>query len=253
MIESLYIAASGLQSHQRHVDVISHNVANINTPAFKKERLNFSELLSNVAMTPGAGSAPPSLSGVSVNGVVRDFAVGGMQKTDRTFDVAIQGAGFFEVVLESGDLAYTRFGGMDVSPEGTLQINGNPLSADIRIPLDASQVVITESGDVLARVGEDQEPVVLGRLDLANFANANELESIGGQLYLATDDSGEPYFDLPTESGLGGLAQGYLEAANVDLVSSLTDLVAAQRAFSLSARMVQAADQMMATTNELRP
>lgn len=248
MIESLYIGASGLHTQQTHLSLISNNVANLNTPAFKKDRPSFAELVQRNAVTGTSLGM-----GTSLNWTEKVFETGPLKKTDRELDVAIQGQGFLEVTLADGRLAYTRAGSLGLDSDGTLTTaDGLRLSADIRVPADATGVVIQTNGDVSARLPNGAAPLLLGQLEVANFSNPGALEAIGDNLYVTTERSGEAYYGIAGENGLGVIGQGYLEASNVDLVEELTDLVVAQRAYQVSARLVQASDQVLGITNDLR-
>jgi flagellar basal-body rod protein FlgG len=248
MIESLYIGASGLHTQQTHLSVISNNVANLNTPAFKKDRPNFTELVQRSA-TNGTSQG----MGTAISWTEKMFQAGPLKKTNNELDVAIQGNGFLEVVLPDGGLAYTRAGGLALDHDGTLiTADGLRLSSDVRVPADAQGITIHANGEVYARLPDGEEPLLLGQLELANFGNPSALEAIGDNLYGATERSGDAYYGIAGENGFGVLGQGYLEASNVDLVEELTDLVVAQRAYQVSARLVQASDQLLGITNDLR-
>jgi flagellar basal-body rod protein FlgG len=225
MIESLYIGASGLHTQQTHLALISNNVANLNTPAFKKDRPNFAELVQRNAVS-GSGLG----MGTTVSWTEKIFQIGPMKKTGRELDVAIQGNGFLEVVLPDGGLAYTRAGALGLDRDGTLiTADGLRLSSDLRVPADSLGLVIQANGDVYARLPDGAGPLLLGQLELASFVNPGALEAVGDNLYVTTERSGEAYYGIAGENGLGTFGQGFLEASNVDLVEELTGLVVAQR------------------------
>ena len=262
MIDSLYIAASGLQAQQLQVDAIANNLANVSTTAYKKDRVNFEDLLyrelarSRRGAGIGAGAAEAAFlsgSGVGVASGGKIFTPGDLKKTELPFDLAIRGSGFFEVTLPNGTRAYTRAGAFQRDRDGQLATaQGYALNPAIRIPPDATVVTIEGDGKVRATVAGESQPVDIGQLELADFVNPGGLRSIGDNLLVPTDRSGDAFFGKPGEQALGTVAQGFLEASNVKLVEEFVNLVIAQRAYEANAKAVQAADEMLSMGNNLR-
>ena len=254
MIDALYISSSGLRSQQEQIDVISNNVANMQTPGFKRGRVNFSE----VASMPQPGEVVSQLMGTHGNGTrvastTLEFAPGALQPTRGSLDLAIDGQGFFELQDLAGNRFYTRSGQFRLDTERYMSaINGLRLSADIQIPQDAADIRISEAGEVSAILVGTTERTVLGTIELVAFVSAEGLESRGDNVFRATEKSGDP---LPMHAGgevASRLQQGYLEMANVDMIDEMTGLVLAQRAYQLNARVLQASDQVLETINNLR-
>lgn len=260
MNESLYISATGLHVTQTRIDAISNNLSNVGTPAFKKARVTFDDMLyrpvSGAAPTLGVDGLQETErlgSGVTFASVTRSFAQGALQPTQRALDFAIQGQGFFEIERADGSLAYSRGGAFVIDEAGDLRtLNGDLLSPAIRVPPDALELLLSEEGEVSVRVPDEVEPLLIGTLELALFMNPDGLEPIGSGMYASTADSGEPFLAAPGREGLGSVRQGFLEASNVDFSQELVELLLAQRAFQLSARALQASDELLAEVNALR-
>jgi flagellar basal-body rod protein FlgG len=256
MLNSLYIGATGMQAQQTNVDVIANNLANANTPSYKRGRVLFEDLIARASGLPQAGlqsSAPPAGLGVVVSSSGKLFTEGELRKTDSPMDVAIRGTGFLEVALAGGGTALTRAGTLTVNREGLLaDAAGRTLRGDVAVPPLAHDLVIDAEGRVSARVEGETKPVELGQLELAWVTNPAGLQPIGENLYRPSAASGEPAYGKPGDEGLGTLVQGYQEASNVRLVDEMVNLVLAQRAYELNARLVQAADEMLSISNGLR-
>lgn len=253
MIDALYIAATGLRSQQEQIDVISNNVANMQTPGFKRSRVNFAEMTGDASGAAQAGAPQFNGNGTEILSTRTVFSEGEMRQTQVTTDFAIEGAGFFELESMAGDKVYTRAGQFRVNGEGYLvNANGLRLAQGVQVPPDATDLRVTPQGEVSARLGSDVERTVLGSLELATFPSADALASIGQNTFAPTEESGTASFGKPGDAGFGQLQQGVLEMANVDLVDEMTNLVMAQRAYQLNARVLQAADQVLETINNLR-
>jgi flagellar basal-body rod protein FlgG len=257
MLDSLYIAATGMHAQQLNVDTISNNLANVNTTAYKRARVSFENTLYREIGrgSPLLGAEAPARfgAGVAVSDTSKIFADGDLRKTDGALDVAIRGPGFFEVLLPDGGRAYTRSGSLRVTRDAVLATSeGHVLLPALNVPPEATDVAIDPSGYVSARVPGDNRPVELGRLDLVRFANPGGLSAVGGNLYLATERSGDALPGKPGEEGFGTLVQGFLESSNVKLVEELIGLVLAQRVFEVNARAVQASDEILGMVNNLR-
>lgn len=258
MIDSLYIGASGMQAQQINVDVISNNLANVNTAAFKKNRVSFEDLLyRETARRNGLLGSADNVHrlgvGAGIGGTSKIFTVGDMKKTDSSLDLAIRGQGFLEVTMPDGSAAYTRSGTMEVNRDGYLTTpDGHLLKPSIQIPSDATDVVFEPTGRVLAHVPNERDLVEVGQLELVAFTNPGGLNPIGGNLYTISDKSGDPIAGRPGEDGYGLLAQGFLESSNVKLMEEMVNLIVAQRAYEINSKIVQASDEMLAMSNNLR-
>jgi flagellar basal-body rod protein FlgG len=258
MLDSLYIGATGLRAQQLNVDTISNNLANINTPGFKKSRLSFDdvvqrELMRGTGVQDQARNVMRMGSGVDVTGVKQVFSMGELKKTDDPFNVAIKGAGFMEVLMADGTPAYSRIGRLTVSEDGLLSTtDGHALSSAIRMPTDAKGLEIGKGGVVKATYGPNREPEEIGAIELVQFTNPEAMEALGQGLYRANDAAGMSTRSHPGDEDAGELAQGYLESSNVALVDEMVNLMVAQRAYEVSAKVIQASDEMLAISNSLR-
>lgn len=256
---SLRTSASGMIAQQRMVDVIANNIANVNTTAFKRSRVNFEDLLydtiegSRIVNYQGSETVGPIQvgKGVRVTSILRLHSQGAPEQTGRPLDIAIDGDGFFQVQRPDGTIAFTRDGSFSISDTGALVTNGGYLLVPgITVPPDATDLTISANGIVTATMGGGNQ-VDLGRIELARFANPNGLLSIGENQYTQTTASGQPMIGFPQEDGFGRTLQGTLESSNVEIVQEMTDLIAAQRAYEINAKAVQATDEMLQTTSGL--
>jgi len=258
MFDALSIGATGMQAHQAQVDAIANNLANVNTAGYKKTRVSFSDLVMNGVAAGQAGengAFANVATGVGVQTAAQGkvFAGGDLKKTDAAMDVAIVGDGFLELAMPDGSRAFARGGTLKVNAEGLLATQaGTPLKPSLSIPDNAESVVISSTGRVQARLPGQATPVDLGELELVRFANAQGLLAQGGNVYRATDASGEPIAARAGEDGAGTLVQGFLEGSNVKLVEEMVDLMVAQRAYEASVKVVQASDEMLGLINALR-
>ncbi|KRA99255.1 flagellar basal-body rod protein FlgG [Devosia sp. Root685] len=261
-MKALYIASTGMSAQERNVEVISNNIANMRTPGFKRQRAEFEDLLYQQISRAGSQTSdqgtlvPAGLeigSGVRTVATPRVMSQGSVSMTERELDVAIRGEGFFMVNLPDGRTAYTRDGSFERSPDGTLvNSSGYEITGGITIPGDATGVSISPDGTVEAFVGTAGMPVQLGQLQMARFVNKSGLESMGDNLFLETPASGPAQIGVANTDGNGNLMQNYLEMANVNSVTEIADLIAAQRAYEMNARVISGADQMMQATSQLR-
>jgi flagellar basal-body rod protein FlgG len=253
MIEALHIAASGLSSQQQQIDAISNNLANLQTPGFKRTRVAFADVNSLTPAEAAQGDAlDRSGAGTHVTSTSPVMTDGTMQQTSNTYDIAIQGAGFFEVENADGDRLYTRAGQFHIDSSGQVAtVGGLVLAQRLQIPTDATDVVIDTNGEVRGKVGNDKDTTVIGNIELATFTSPESLRSVGGNNFAATPESGDPTLGKPGEAGFGKVSQGYIEGSNVDLVAEMSTLVLAQRAYQLNARVLQASDQILDTINNL--
>jgi flagellar basal-body rod protein FlgG len=257
MIDSLYIAATGMHAQQTNVETISNNLANLNTTAFKRGRVSFEDLMyREVARTHGLlGSNADVLrngAGVSLAATSKSFEQGDFKKTDQPYDLAIRGSGLFQVLLPDGTHAFTRSGAFHVDRDGFLaNAQGQLLDPAIQVPPDATSVTIDQSGKVLAQLPSDTTPVEIGQIELATFVNADALKPLGDGLYVPTESSGDANPLAAGEQGVGVVQQGFLEGSNVKLVDEFVSLIVAQRAYEINAKAVQAADEMLGIANNL--
>ena len=258
MLDSLYIAATGLTAQQLNVDAISNNLANVNTTAFKRDRVVFEDLLYRelARSNPLLGAGRPFAStgaGVGIANGSKLFVQGDVKKTDLPFDVAIRGRGFFEIVMPDGSRAYSRAGSLTLDKGGLLGTpQGYPLRPSIQIPQDAVSVTIEPTGAVMVKLPDQSDTVEVGRIELADFVNPGGLTAIGDNLFVPSSRSGDALTRRPGEEGSGTLAQGFLEGSNVKLAEEFINLVIAQRAYEANAKAIQVADEMLSISNNLR-
>ncbi len=265
-IIALHSASTGLSALSTELDVIANNLANVNTNGFKSSRVNFQDLFYEERAQPGVENAnsdqrPTGLYvglGTKVSGTQLDFSQGPAHATEREYDLAITGSGFFQVQVEDelGEgLAYTRAGNFARNADGELVMansEGRRLEPSIEIPQDAEGVNIGEDGTVTVRVPGSNDPVEIGRIELALFINPAGLRQIGENLYLPSAASGEAQLGDPREGGRGALQQGMLEGSNVEPVQELVKLIKTQRAFEMNSQSIQAADEVLQTVGRLR-
>lgn len=265
-VQTLYTAATGMEAMETKLDVIAHNLANVNTTAFKRGRANFEDLLYRHEVLPGSQDAAGNLTatgtsigiGTKVSSIQTDFRQGAFQQTGNTLDVAIEGPGFFQVQDTSGETIYTRSGNFSVNDQGALVLGsastGRLLEPNINIPPDATDIAISRDGQVMARLPNQAELSVLGQMQLASFINPEGLLKLGENLYQETGASGAATVGNPgdTGAGLGFLQGGALEASNVEPVQELIDLITTQRSFELNSQAVQAGDQILQLISNLR-
>jgi flagellar basal-body rod protein FlgG len=261
-MRALQIAATGMSAQQMRVEVISNNLANMNTTGYSPRRADFADLHYQQMTRAGAINASDGTvvpAGVQVGLGVRPASVsvnmsqGSLGQTGGTLDIAIEGNGWLEVTLPSGLSAYTRDGALQRTGDGLIvTADGFEVSPGITIPDDARQVSINADGEVYAYFADRVEGELLGQFTLVGFSNDQGLEAMGSNLFLETAASGNPTQGQPGENGLGTLRQGYLEDSSVDAVREITDLIEAQRGYELNAKVITAADQMLGATTQLR-
>ncbi len=261
-MRSLSIAATGMLAQQTNVDVIANNIANMNTTAFKRQRPEFQDLLYQTLRRVGsassdAGTVVPSGVqlgvGVKTASVYRITEQGNAMSTGNTLDLAIQGTGYFKVQLPNGDDAYTRAGSLQLSAEGEIvTADGFTVSPGISLPAEAVDISINPSGEVQAKLDGQIEPQTVGQIELVTFPNAPGLEAIGDNLLLETPASGAASTGTPGSAGFGTIIQGFLETSNVDAVSEITSLIAAQRAYEMNSKVITTSDEMMRTVSTMR-
>src|SRR5215470_14079412 len=261
-MRALSIGATGMMAQQLNVEVISNNIANMSTTGYKRQRAEFQDLLYQQerhvgSPTSDTGTILPSGVqvglGVKTAAISRDNQQGALAKTDNRLDVALQGPGFFNVQLPNGDTAYTRAGSFQLAADGTIvTADGYPVQPAIVIPANAKDVTISNAGEVFAYFDGQVQPQNLGQLELSTFINDNGLEAEGNNLFKETTASGAPTVGVAGQAGFGTVLQGYLEGSNVNVVSEITNLIQAQRAYEMNSKSIETADQMMQTITQLR-
>lgn len=256
MNDALYIAATGLQAHQSNVDTVANNLANINTPGFKRTTANFHDVMRVSAALPDMDSSnarPASAMGVAIASTVKDFAAGELRSTGNAMDIAIRGEGFIEVQLPDGTSAFSRGGSLVVDKDGLLAtVEGHVLRPAIHIGRDISNLVISPDGSVQGTDSNGRTTPVLGRIEVVSFANVSGLQAQGDRLYRGTENSGEAVPVRLGDAAGPSIAQGFVEASNVRLVDEMVTLMVAQRAYEMNVKVIQTADEMAAMSNNLR-
>lgn len=263
-VQTLYTAATGMQSLETKLDVISNNLANVNTTAFKKDRANFEDLFYRERVLPGAldnAGQPTAVGtqiglGVRVSSTQTDYSQGSFQLTNKPLDVAIVGQGFFQVTDPSGAVLFTRSGNFSVNANNQLVVGsaatGRLLEPAISIPQDATGILIGSDGKVFVQQPGSTQNQQVGQMQLALFVNPEGLIKLGENMYQQTDASNAPITGNPGQQGLGTLKQSALEASNVEPVQELIDLITTQRAFELNSQCIQAGDQILQLISNLR-
>ncbi len=250
MLNSLYVAALGMHVQKSQIDTISTNLANANTPGFKRERADFSSVLDhqavqNTAHAPGTDQPAQTIR--------RDLTQGVLSSTNSMLDVAINGAGFIEVLLGDDRVGLVRGGSLRINEDGYLTTSdGRVLKSDIRIPANATQLSISAQGVVSAKLGSDDHATSLGQIQLVSFASPESLQYLGGGVYEAAQGQEPMAKSNPEQDGLGSLQAGKLEASNVNIVDEIVGMTMAQRVYELNSKVAQAADELMSMTNNLR-
>ncbi len=261
-MKALYIASTGMAAQERNVEVISNNIANMRTTGYKRQRAEFQDLLYQQyrragATTSEAGTMVPVGievgSGVRTAATPRVMSQGVVSPTEKELDVAIRGEGYFIVQMPDGRTGYTRDGSFERGPDGQLvNVDGYEIEPGITIPQNANSISISPDGTVEAFLATDSAPTQLGQLQLARFVNKAGLASAGNNLFVETASSGPAQIGAPNADGMGDLLQNYLESSNVNSVTEIADLIAAQRAYEMNARVISGADEMMQATSQLR-
>jgi flagellar basal-body rod protein FlgG len=261
-MRALTIAATGMSAQQMRVETISNNLANMNTTGYNARRVEFADLHYQQLARAGTVNAADGTvlpTGIQLGLGVRPSAVsvhlsqGALSATGADLDLAIEGAGYLEVALPSGQSGYTRDGGLKRSAEGMIVTSdGYAVAPEIVIPTEARSISINAAGEVYAYFAENAEGQLLGQFTLSGFTNAKGLEALGGNLFAVTEASGPALVSTPGQDGLGTLRQGYLEDSSVDAVREVTELIEAQRGYEMNAKVISAVDQMMGATTQVR-
>lgn len=259
-MRALAIAATGMNAQQQNIEVLSNNIANINTTAFKRSRAEFTDLLYQTDRLQGVSNRgrdatipEGSQTGLGVRlAAIRSLQTqGSLTQTGNQLDLALQGRGWFQIVGPDSETVYTRAGSFSTNANGQLVTgDGYLVTPTIVIPNNATAITINQSGVVSATIGGQTTPQQLGQLTIANFANESGLEALGGNLFRQTLASGAPVVGVPGDPGFGTISQYYLESSNVDPVKELVNLISAQRAFELSSKVIQAVDEMEGTVSK---
>jgi len=260
MLRSLTTAATGMIAQQNYLDVISNNIANVNTTGFKKTRVEFQDLLSQAQKSPGAminqGTFQPVGIeiglGVKTAATTRMFGQGVAISTGRNLDISIEGEGFMQVMKEDGSLAYTRDGSLKMDSMGQIcTTDGLLIQPQTTIPSNASEINITADGNISVKVGSSTTQQIVGQIQLVKFQNPSGLLSVGHNMYVETPGSGTPIQDTPGQNGMGTINQGFLEGSNVQIVDELISLIKAERAFESNSKVINSSSSILQATNRL--
>jgi flagellar basal-body rod protein FlgG len=260
-MRSLDIAATGMQAQQTNVEVISNNIANMTTTGYKRRQAEFQDLIYQNLRRVGSNSSDSGSvvpAGAQVGLGVRTAAIyrineqGNLQQTSNTFDLAISGNGYFQITLPSGDTAYTRDGAFGLSPTGEIVTSdGYSVQPGITVPNNAVSITINSAGAVQATLSGQTAPTTVGTIQLATFPNEAGLDAQGNNLLLQSGASGNPVTGNPASPGFGTVQQGFIETSNVNVVTEITNLISAQRAYEMNSRVITTSDQMLQTVSNL--
>ena len=253
-INAMHVAKTGLNAQQVRMQIISNNLANVNTNGFKKDRANFESLLYQVIKSSGAQTSVDTEltsgfsvgTGVSIVNANKLHSQGSIVSTDNSLDLAIDGGGFFQVLLPDGQIVYTRNGAFSRNDEGVMTTNsGFIIQPEIAIPAEATKINVSADGIVSVQVPGQVEAQEVGQLQLADFQNRRGLQPIGENFYVETVASGPPILENPFAAGFGKLVQGSLEASNVNVVQELVDMIETQRAYEVNSKAISGVDDML--------
>ncbi len=260
MIRALYTAATGMEAQQTNIEIISNNIANVNTAGYKKRRGLFEDLLYQNLLPAGTAAStqtqyPVGMQiglGTRASAAETIFLQGDYAQTGNPLDIVVQGAGFFPIKLPSGEVAYTRAGSFHLDREGNIVTSdGNPTEPQVTIPTDALSITISPDGTVSVTQPNQTSAQQVGNLEVAIFQNPAGLNSIGKNLFLPTDSSGDPIVGKPGEEGRGSLLQSYLEQSNVNIVEEMVNMIVSQRAYEASSKVLRTADEMVSQVNNV--
>jgi flagellar basal-body rod protein FlgG len=259
MMRSLWTAATGMIAQQMNIDVVAHNLANVNTTGFKKSRAEFEDLMYQTmriagSVTEGDSRLPTGIQvgmGVRPNTVHKFFSQGDYQNSGNPLDMAIEGDGFFQVMV-NGVEAYTRAGAFKLNQEGTIMTaNGYVLQPEFTVPIDTKYIVITENGHISA-IGGNNQILAEGDIPLFTFINPAGLEARGRNLFYVSEASGDPIEGVPGEDNVGTIAQGFLEMSNVEVVDEMVNMIVGQRAYEANSKAIQTSDNLLQTAVQLK-
>lgn len=262
MMRSLDIAATGMQAQTTNVETISNNIANMTTTGYKRRRAEFQDLIYQDlrragTMSSDTGDLVPAGAqiglGVRTAGIYRINEQGSLEQTGNSLDMAIEGSGYFRVTLPSGEYAYTRDGTFSLSQDGTIvTADGYPLAPNISLPSNAENITIDQTGQVQYTISGQTTSQVAGQIQLATFQNENGLAAMGQNLFTETTSSGTANLGTPQSQGYGSVQQGFIEESAVNVVTEITDLITAQRAYEMNSQVITASDQMLQTLTNLK-
>lgn len=254
MMQALWVGKTGLSAQNTQLTTISNNLANATTVGFKRDDAQFEDLLYQVRVQPGASSSqntqlPSGMqlgTGVRVVGTTKQFTEGSLEITSKPLDVAINGRGFFQILMPDGNTAYTRNGQFQVNSDGEIVTSGGlQLQPTVSVPQGAQSITISKDGIVQAQLAGQSAPQQIGQIQLADFINPPGLQAIGSNLFLETGASGAPQQSQPANSGFGSTEQGSLEASNVDVVEEMVNMITTQRTYEMNSKVIATADQML--------
>ncbi len=260
MDPALRAAATGMMAQQTRTEVIANNLANVNTPGFKRSRAHFEDLLyqtvqgQQILGDPDTQTSPAVQvgRGTRLAGVQRMHQQGPLEQTNRNLDIAVEGEGFFQLQMPDGSTTYTRDGSFQISDQGLLVASsGQALQPPIRVPADSAELTISSSGIVSVRRGQEIQPTEIGRIELARFANPSGLIALGQNLYAPTAASGQPVVGFPADEGMGRTQQGSLEGSNVEIVQEMVEMISAMRAYEINSKAIKTADEMGQIANNI--
>ena len=259
-MRALSIAATGMDAQQTNLEVIANNIANINTTGYKRSRAEFSDLMyqteraKGIANRPNQATVPEGANiglGVQTTAVRNLHIQGELAQTGNELDVALVGRGWFQIKMPDGTMAYTRAGSFNKSETGQIvTTDGNVLDPAVTVPNNASNITISQTGEIAATIGTNATPTVLGQIQLANFVNEAGLQPMGSNLFTQTSASGDPVINTPNLDGFAYIKQNYLESSNVDPVKEITELITAQRAYEMNSKVITTADEMASVVSK---
>ncbi|GBQ05886.1 MULTISPECIES: flagellar basal-body rod protein FlgG [Saccharibacter] len=262
MLRSLDIASTGMQAQSTNVDTISHNIANMTTTGYKRRRAEFQDLMYQDLRRVGTMSSDTGYrvpAGAQVGLGVRTAAIyrineqGSLRQTGNALDLAVEGRGYFRILLPSGQYAYTRDGTFSLSQDGTIvTADGYPVTPNISVPNNAENITVDQTGQVQYTLSGQANAQVAGQLQLTNFQNENGLAAMGQNLFTETTSSGDPINGNPTSTGFGDIRQGFVEESAVNAVNEITNLITAQRAYEMNSKAITASDEMLQTLTNLK-
>lgn len=259
MHSALWVSKTGLQAQDLALTTVSNNLANVSTTGFKKDRPVFEDLLYQIQRQPGTNSSantrlPSGLQlgvGVRTAGTQKVFTTGSLQVTEQPLDLAINGRGFFQILMPDGNIGYTRDGTFHMNNEGVVvNVNGYPLEPQITVPEQTNNITISKDGIIQATQYGNPVPEELGLVETVDFINPAGLQALGGNLFFETAASGAPQVGVPTQEGFGSIEQGSLENSNVEVVEELVKMITVQRAYEMNSKVVTKADQMLQTLTQ---
>lgn len=261
-MRAMNIAATGMHAQQLNVEVISNNIANINTTGYKRQRAEFQDLLYENIRRPGAPSTDSGTlvpSGIQIGLGVKTAAVyrigdqGSLQLTENALDIAVEGEGYFQIDLPDGSTGFTRAGSFQLNAQGQIvTADGFLLQPGLTVDPQSTDIAVNASGEVIIKLPGQVEDTIVGQIQIASFSNKAGLEAIGSNIFLETAASGAPNSAAPGTPGLGTVRQGFLEASNVNVVAELTNMITAQRAYEMNSKVIQTTDEMYRTVTQMR-